>query len=75
MQIQIKKVKDLSNKSNSKKQWSRSSEISESLFNPPAIGYRFHLGAGWSTSVVEKILDNSTFQTTDAVYKWKILNE
>ena len=50
--------------------------IFEHHFNPPKIGERFTLvglGRWFSTSLVQKIINDNTFETYNSIYKWEII--
>jgi len=47
--------------------------VPQDFFRPPTVGERFNL-YGFSTSVVQEILDDNTFRTFNSIYKWNVTN-
>jgi len=37
----------------------------------PEVGERFPLMSWWSTSLVQKIIDDNTFETYNSIYRWE----
>lgn len=56
--------------------YSRTGQFNKS----PKVGERFYVGGDrltnlWSTSAVQRIIDDNTFETYNSVYRWEFLPE